>query len=91
MGTPGGDRRHGAARARARRPLAAALLAALCRQLADDDERVAYWVRQVRIGILLCQIGGWAVLGYGLWTETPARHSLVVLLTAGVVVLGSPA
>jgi diguanylate cyclase (GGDEF)-like protein len=75
---------------RARRPLAAALLAALCRQLADDDERVAYWVRQVRIGILLCQIGGWAVLGYGLWTETPARHSLVVLLTAGVVVLGSP-
>ena len=65
-------------------------MAALCRQLADDEQRVAYWVRQVRIGILLCQLGGWSVLGYALWTHTPARHSLVVLLTAAGVILGSP-
>jgi diguanylate cyclase (GGDEF)-like protein len=90
VGTPSGDRRQRTAPARARRPLAATLLAALCRQLADDEERVAHWVHHVRIGILLCQIGGWAVLGYALWTDTPARHALVALLLSAAVVLGSP-
>ena len=49
--SPDGDRRR-ARRGRVRDPWAL-LRAVLYRQLAADDERAAYWVRHVRLGVVL--------------------------------------
>ena len=42
----------------------AVLCAALYRQLADDDDRGAYWVRHVRLGVVLTEVAALAVVGY---------------------------
>ena len=42
----------------AARRLVSALRAGLYRPLAGDDDRVAYWVRHVRNGVLLTEAGG---------------------------------
>ncbi|MBN1092232.1 diguanylate cyclase [Blastococcus sp. TML/M2B] len=62
----------------------------LYRPLAEDDDRVAFWVRHVRYGILLSELCALAVGVYALVTETPGRQHPVILGMAGVVVLGSP-
>ena len=57
------------------RRLAAALGAGLYRQLAEDDDRVAYWVRHVRYGVLLSEISAATVFGYVLLTTSPGHDN----------------
>jgi diguanylate cyclase (GGDEF)-like protein len=52
---------------------------------------VAYWVRHVRIGVLVSEISAFAVMGYVLITDSPGRHSPVILGLAALVVVGCPA
>jgi len=93
---PAADRRaHGGplrapARAGLLRRLGGALRAGLYRPLAGDDARVAYWVRHVRIGVLLSEISAAAVVGYVLLTHSPGRHNPVILVLCGLVMAGCP-
>ena len=90
------DRRAASARTEARphtgvlRRLAGALRDGLYRRLAEDDDRVAYWIRHVRNGVLLSQIAGLAGLGYTLLTPTAAHHSPVLVVVASLIVVASP-
>ena len=79
-----------AAGARALRRLGAALRAGLYRRLAEDDDRAAYWVRHVRIGVLLTEIACLAALGYLLLTATPAGGSPLVWALLAVAAVGTP-
>jgi diguanylate cyclase (GGDEF)-like protein len=72
------------------RRLAAALRAGLYRPLAEDETRAAYWVRHVRIGVLLSEVAAFVVIAYTLLTDSPGRHSPVILGLAGAVILGVP-
>ncbi len=90
-----GDRRVGGAPAGARdaralRRLLGALRDGLYRPLAEDDDRVAYWVRHVRYGVLLSEISALAVLVYAVFTETPGRHHPLLLGAAALVILFCP-
>ncbi|TFV51889.1 GGDEF domain-containing protein [Blastococcus sp. TF02A_35] len=78
--------------------LRAALRAAgagLFRTLADDDDRAAYWVRHVRIGIVVSEVSALAFAVYALWTGgsdglDPALLALPVLVavtTPGILLL----
>jgi diguanylate cyclase (GGDEF)-like protein len=51
---------------------------------------VAYWVRHVRIGVLLSEVTALTVVGYVLLTDSPGRQSPIVLGLAGLVVLAVP-
>jgi diguanylate cyclase (GGDEF)-like protein len=62
----------------------------LFRTLAEDDERVAYWVRHVRNGVVLSELSAIAAFVYALLTHTPGRHSPFLLTLAAGVVLASP-
>jgi diguanylate cyclase (GGDEF)-like protein len=68
----------------------AALRAGLYRPLAEDDARVAYWIRHVRHGVLLSEVAAWSVVGYVLVTETPGRHNPLLLTLAGLVIVCVP-
>src|SRR3954464_9239599 len=70
--------------------LAAAVRAGLYRPLAGDDDRVAYWIRHVRLGVLLSEIAAWAVVGYILITHSPGRDNPAILALCGVVIVGCP-
>jgi diguanylate cyclase (GGDEF)-like protein len=72
------------------RRLGGAVRAGLYRPLAGDDDRVAYWVRHVRIGVLLTEVAALAVIAYVLITESPGRNNPVILSLAGLAVLGCP-
>ena len=72
------------------RRLAAALRAGLYRPLAEDETRAAYWVRHVRIGVLLSEVAALVVVAYTLLTDSPGRHSPVILGLTGAVILGVP-
>ena len=78
---PAADRR--ATRALRRTPARAGILrrlgAGLYRPLAGDDARVAYWIRHVRIGVLLSELSAAAVIGYVLLTHSPGRNNPVIL------------
>jgi diguanylate cyclase (GGDEF)-like protein len=93
---PAADRRAPRAQLRApgraglARRLGAALRAGLYRPLAGDDDRVAYWVRHVRIGVLLSEIAAGAVIGYVLLTDSPGRNNPVILTLCGLVMVGVP-
>jgi diguanylate cyclase (GGDEF)-like protein len=78
------------ARAGILRRLGAALRAGLYRPLAGDDDRVAYWVRHVRIGVLLSEIASSAVIGYVLLTHSPGRNNPVILTLCALVMVGCP-
>jgi diguanylate cyclase (GGDEF)-like protein len=84
-------RRAGDVRVGAVRRLGRALLGGLYRPLADDEDRVSYWVRHARHGIVLTEVAAVAVLVYTLLAPTPGYRSPVILLIAPVVMLGSPA
>jgi diguanylate cyclase (GGDEF)-like protein len=62
----------------------------LYRPLAADDDRVAYWIRHVRNGVLLSEVAAWSVVGYVLITDSPGRHNLLLLILAGLVILSVP-
>ena len=68
----------------------AALSSGLYRTLAEDDDRVAYWLRHVRIGVLVSEVASWSVVGYVLLTESPGRDSVGILVLLGLVVVGCP-
>ncbi|SNR66465.1 diguanylate cyclase (GGDEF) domain-containing protein [Blastococcus mobilis] len=70
--------------------LSAALRAGLSRPLAEDGDRVAYWIRHVRIGVLLSEVAALTVVGYVLLTDDPGRQSPLILGLAGLVVLAVP-
>jgi diguanylate cyclase (GGDEF)-like protein len=58
--------------------------------LAGDDDRAAYWVRHVRIGVLLSEISAFAVIGYVMITDSPGRHSPAILALTGLVIVACP-
>ena len=93
---PAADRRAAIAHLRAPdragivRRLGAAMRAGLYRPLAGDDDRVAYWVRHVRIGVLLSESAAAAVICYVLLTHSPGRNNAVILTLCGVVMAGVP-
>ncbi len=68
----------------------ALLRAALYRQLAADDDRAAYWVRHVRLGVWLTEVSALAVIGYALLTPGTATRTAVLLALAGTAVLAAP-
>jgi diguanylate cyclase (GGDEF)-like protein len=72
------------------RRLGAAVRAGLYRPLAGDDDRVAYWVRHVRIGVLLTEIAALAVIGYVLVTDSPGRDNPVILALTGLAMVSCP-
>ncbi|WNV77169.1 diguanylate cyclase [Geodermatophilus sp. DSM 44513] len=81
----GGGRRRGDLR----RPRAA-VRAVLYRQLATDEDRAAYWVRHVRLGVALTEVTALAVAGYVLMTPgTPTRTATLMAL-AVVAALAAP-
>ena len=73
------------------RRLVAAVRAGLYRPLAEDEARAAYWVRHVRIGVLLSEVAALTVVGYVLLTDSPGRQSPVILGLTGLVIVGVPA
>ena len=82
--------RRASARAGILRRLGAALRAGLYRPLAGDDDRVAYWIRHVRIGVLLSELSAAAVIGYVLLTHSPGRNNPVILALCGLVMVACP-
>jgi diguanylate cyclase (GGDEF)-like protein len=62
----------------------------LYRPLAGDDDRVAYWLGHVRIGVLVSELASWSVVGYVLLTDSPGRQSLGILIALGLVIVGCP-
>jgi diguanylate cyclase (GGDEF)-like protein len=70
--------------------MATALVSGLYRQLAGDDARVAYWVRHVRIGVLLSEISAWAVVAYVLLTDSPGHNDPLILAMTGLVIVACP-
>ncbi|SDC88450.1 diguanylate cyclase (GGDEF) domain-containing protein [Geodermatophilus telluris] len=73
-----------------RRRLPAWLVTGLLRPLAGDDERVEYWVRHVRTGVLLTQLCGWTTLAHLFFAPSSPQVDLGLLALAGGVVLLSP-
>jgi diguanylate cyclase (GGDEF)-like protein len=72
------------------RRIARALRDGLYRPLAGDDDRVAYWLGHVRIGVLVSELASWSVVGYVLLTDSPGRQSLAILIALGLVIVGCP-
>jgi diguanylate cyclase (GGDEF)-like protein len=87
---PAESRRATDACLRALRRAASAVRDGLYRPLAGDDDRVAYWIRHVRSGVVLSEVAAVAVLVYALLTPTPAYHDPVILVLGVLVVLTSP-
>jgi diguanylate cyclase (GGDEF)-like protein len=91
------DRRAGSAppraagRANLARRATAVVRAGLYRPLAGDDDRVAYWVRHVRNGVLLTEVAAASVVGYALLTDSPGRNQPLILALAAGVMLAVPA
>ena len=67
-----------------------ALRDGLYRPLAGDDDRVAYWLGHVRIGVLVSELACWSVIGYVLLTDSPGRQSLGIFIALGLVIVGCP-
>jgi diguanylate cyclase (GGDEF)-like protein len=72
------------------RRLGAAVRDGLYRRLAEDDDRVAYWVRHVRYGVLLSEVSAAAVIGYVLLTPSAGRDNPYLLVISGLVLLTVP-
>lgn len=88
------DRRTGSARVARGRPWAAApgrALSGLYRPLATDDGRVAFWVRHVRMGVLVTELTALVSIGYALLTEGPAGAHVALVALAAAVALAAPA
>jgi diguanylate cyclase (GGDEF)-like protein len=83
-------RRAGDVRVGAVRRLGRALLSGLVRPLAEDDDRVAFWVRHVRHGIVLTEVASVAVVAYTLYAPSPGYRSPITLTIAPIIMLGTP-
>jgi diguanylate cyclase (GGDEF)-like protein len=73
------------------RRLLSAVRAGLYRPLAGDDDRVAYWVRHVRNGVLLSELAAGFVIAYSLVTHSPGRHNPVLIGLCALVMVTVPA
>jgi diguanylate cyclase (GGDEF)-like protein len=73
------------------RRLVSALRAGLYRPLAGDDDRVAYWVKHVRNGVVLTELAAASVVAYVLLTASPGANHPVILSLAGLAMLLCPA
>ncbi|TFV89363.1 GGDEF domain-containing protein [Blastococcus sp. CT_GayMR20] len=62
----------------------------LYRPLAGDDDRVAYWLGHVRIGVIVSEVACWSVVGYVLLTGSPGRHSFAILAALALVIVACP-
>jgi diguanylate cyclase (GGDEF)-like protein len=58
--------------------------------LAEDDDRAAYWVRHVRIGVVVTEISAFAVACYVLLTDAVNAHDPLLLVIALLVMAGMP-
>ena len=67
-----------------------ALRDGLYRPLAGDEDRVAYWLGHVRIGVLVSEVASWCAIGYVFLTDSPGRQSAGILIALGLVVVGCP-
>ncbi|WP_236831065.1 diguanylate cyclase [Blastococcus sp. KM273128] len=79
---------------RAQRHRRAALgraLSGLYRPLAADDGRVAFWVRHVRMGVLVTELSALVGIGYALLAEGPAGGHVSLVVLAAAVALAAPA
>ena len=74
----------------AARRLLAALSRGLYRPLAEDDDRAAYWVRHVRLGVVLSELSSLAALGYVLLNPTGSGAHPAVLILAALVIVAAP-
>ena len=74
----------------AARRLLSTLREGLYRPLAEDDARVAYWVRHVRHGVVLSEVAAIAATVYTLLTDSPGRHHPVLLALAGLIMVSVP-
>jgi diguanylate cyclase (GGDEF)-like protein len=72
------------------RRLLSTLRDGLYRPLAGDDDRVAYWIRHVRNGVILTEVAAAAAVGYTLLTDSPGRNNPLLLVLAGLVMLTVP-
>jgi diguanylate cyclase (GGDEF)-like protein len=77
-------------RSGAARRLVSALRAGLYRPLAGDDDRVAYWLGHVRIGVLVSEVASFSVVGYVLLTDSTGRHSLAIVAALALVIIACP-
>jgi diguanylate cyclase (GGDEF)-like protein len=66
------------------------LRAVLYRQLATDDDRAAYWIRHVHLGIVLSVVSGLTVAGYVLVSPVTPGRTVAILVLAGIAVIASP-
>jgi diguanylate cyclase (GGDEF)-like protein len=71
--------------------LGSALRTGLFRTLAEDDHRAGYWVRHVRIGVLVTEMSALAVACYVLLTDEVKAHDPLLLLIAVLVMAATPA
>jgi diguanylate cyclase (GGDEF)-like protein len=91
VGTPsGGPRRAVDAPPRLLDRITAVSRRSLYRPLAEDDDRVAYWVHHVRLGVLLTEIGGLAALGYAALTPSAGHLHPVLIAVAVLAIAGAP-
>ncbi|MCZ2857261.1 GGDEF domain-containing protein [Blastococcus sp. VKM Ac-2987] len=72
------------------RGVLAALRDGLYRPLAGDDDRVAYWVHHVRIGVVVTELAALAVIGYALLVDGPGHNHPGLLLLTGLTVVTAP-
>lgn len=72
-----------------RRPVSG-IAAHLMRPIADDDERAAFWVRHVRVGVVQSELAGLVAAVYALADPRSATSKPWLLTLAAVVVVGSP-
>ena len=75
---------------RAVRRLLARVSRGLCRTLAEDDERAAYWVRHVRHGVVLSELSVLTTVAYVLLTPQGAGADPLLLTLAGLVFVLAP-
>lgn len=61
----------------------------LSRPLATDEHRVQFWVRHVRIGVVLTEVAASTVVAYALANSRPAAIPMTAL--AGLIMLVAPA
>lgn len=70
--------------------MAAATRRRLYRPLAEDDDRVAYWVHHVRLGVLLTEVAAFASVGYALLTPTAGHLHPALLGASALAIAGAP-
>jgi diguanylate cyclase (GGDEF)-like protein len=72
------------------RALGAVMRVGLVRTLAEDDDRAAYWVRHVRIGVVVNEMSAIAVAAHTLVTDPLGGNVLWILALTALGVVAAP-